>query len=80
MKIVSVISSYRLVFKILTLAIVLTAWVYAPPRVAANPFAWCEEMGCVEWDAQNGCTATMFCCLFNDGGTMCWRNGVLVND
>lgn len=77
MKIAAVVSRYRLVLNILALAITLAAWVYAPPRVAANP-AWCEEMGCVDWDAQNGCTATMFCCLFNDGGTMCWRNGVLL--
>lgn len=78
MKIVSVISRHRLVINILTLAIALIAWVHAPSRVAANPGTWCEDMGCVEWDAAHGCTATMFCCLFNDGDVTCWRNGEIV--
>jgi hypothetical protein len=77
MKSSSILSRYRLVINLLALVIALTAWAYAPPPVAANP-AWCEEMGCVEWSAESGCTATMFCCLFNDGGVMCWQNGQLV--
>ena len=79
MKITSSLSRYRLFINILVLAVALTAWAYAPPPVAAVDPAWCEEMGCVEWSAEKGCTATMFCCVFNDGGSMCWRNGVLVN-
>ena len=69
----------RLSIKIFVLVVLLAAWVYVPPQAAAVPPAWCEEMGCVEWSAENGCTATMFCCVFNDGAVMCWRNGVLVN-
>ena len=76
MKIASILSRYRLLMRIRVLA--LAAWLSAPRPVAiANP-AWCEEMGCVEWSAEKGCTATMFCCVFNDGAVMCWRNGVLV--
>ena len=78
MKIASVLSRYRLLINILALGLALTAWVYAPSPVAADS-AWCEEMGCVEWSAEHGCTATMFCCLFNDGGVMCWRNGKLID-
>ena len=79
MKIASVLSRYRLLIIILALVVALVAWVYEPPPIAAVDSAWCEDMGCVEWSAEKGCTATMFCCVFNDGGVMCWRNGVLVN-
>ena len=77
MKVTSILSHYRLIMNILALALALVAWVCAPPPVAATP-TWCEEMGCVEWSAEKGCTATMFCCVFNDGSVMCWRNGVPV--
>jgi len=70
---------HRLSINILVLVALLAAWVYASPQAAAVPPVWCEEMGCVEWSLETGCTATMFCCVFNDGSAMCWRNGVLVN-
>jgi hypothetical protein len=69
---------HRLSISILVLVVLLTASAYTPPQVAAVP-VWCEEMGCVEWSAEKGCIAEMFCCVFSDGGVMCWRNGVLVN-
>ena len=78
MKITSIFSHYRLSIKILVLVLALVTWVYTPPPVDANP-AWCEEMGCVEWSAEKGCSATMFCCVFNDGSATCWRNGVIVD-
>ena len=77
MMITSTIRRHRLLINVLALALCLAAWAYGPPPTGANP-AWCEEMGCVEWSAEKGCTATMFCCVFNDGRVMCWRNGVLV--
>ena len=79
MKTASVLSRKRLSINVLVLVVALIACVYAPPPVAEVAPAWCEEMGCVEWSVEKGCTATMFCCVFNDGGVMCWRNGVLVN-
>jgi hypothetical protein len=78
MRIASIVSR-RLSINVLLLVVLLTALVYAPPQAAAVPPVWCEEMGCVEWSLETGCTATMFCCVFNDGAAMCWRNGVLVN-
>ena len=69
---------HRLSISVLVLVILLTGSVYAPPQATAVP-ARCEEMGCVEWSVEKGCTAEMFCCVFNDGAVMCWRNGVLVN-
>lgn len=79
MRISSILSHWRRVIYILAFATALIAAIYSPPPVTADP-ARCEEMGCVEWSAEKGCTATMFCCVFNDGGVMCWRNGVLVTD
>lgn len=78
MKITSILSRYRLSIKLLVLSLTLVACVYIASPAAANP-VWCEEMGCVEWSQEHGCTATMFCCVFNDGGAMCWRNGQLVD-
>ena len=78
MKISSILSRYGLYIKFLILGLALTVWASVPAPAAASP-TWCEEMGCVEWNAQNGCTATMFCCVFNDGSVTCWRNGVLLD-
>jgi len=81
MKIASVLSRYRLLVNVVALALALSALAYAPPPAFADP-ARCENMGCVEWSAENGCTATMYCCVFDeqgtDGGVMCWQNGQLV--
>jgi hypothetical protein len=77
MKIQSVLSRYRLLTSVLALALALGALAYSPQPALAAPE--CQEMGCVEWSVQTGCTATMFCCTgFSDGGYLCWRNGVLV--
>ncbi len=77
MRVTSILSRYRLITNVLALCVALTALVYSQPHALAEP-AQCQEMGCVEWSAENGCTATMFCCVFDDGGVMCWQNGNLV--
>ncbi len=81
MNIASTFSRYRVLVNTLALALALIAWAYAPPPASANA-VWCQNMGCVEWSAENGCTATMYCCVFDtkgtDNGVMCWQNGELV--
>jgi hypothetical protein len=66
----------RLSIHVLVLVVLLTTLVSAPPQTAAVPPVWCEEMGCVEWSLETGCTATMFCCVLMmgpqcAGGTVC---------
>lgn len=59
MRIASIVSR-RFSINVLLLVVLLTALVYAPRQAVAVPPAWCEEMGCVEWSLETGCTATMF--------------------
>jgi hypothetical protein len=70
MKILSVLSRYRLVVNPGGLALVLTAWAYAPPSVVADP-GWTCETGCVNWDARFGCLEYMTCCVNDQGGWFC---------
>jgi hypothetical protein len=77
MKIQLIRSPFRLLINTLALGFALGALAYSPKAAFADP-AQCQEMGCVNWSAEKGCTETMFCCVFNDGSYMCWKNGVLV--
>lgn len=65
-------SHSRFVSIAFALVIAFVALGYSPPPASSNA-AICEE-GCVNWNAQQGCVEVMLCCLFNDGGVMCWKN------
>jgi hypothetical protein len=60
-KIKSTLSRYRLVVNLLALAIALGALASSPPATHADDVI-CDE-GCIEWNAQNGCTKMMSCCV-----------------
>jgi hypothetical protein len=60
MKILSLVFRYRLLVNIFALALALGTLAATP--VAAD-FGWICSTGCVDWDAQNGCTRSMECCV-----------------
>jgi hypothetical protein len=62
-------SRYRLLTNILVLALALGALAASPsPAYASNPV--CSD-GCVAWDAQNGCTTMMSCCVNGPDDWVC---------
>lgn len=62
MKMATILSRHRLLLtNVMALALVLCALAFAPAAAFADDII-CDE-GCVAWDAQNGCTKMMSCCV-----------------
>lgn len=60
MKLTSFLSHHRLAIRVLALAIALSALALTPTVNAQEVIC---DTGCVAWDAQNGCTKYMSCCV-----------------
>src|ERR1041385_2766825 len=60
MKLTSFLSHHSLVVRVLALAIALSALALTPTVNAQKVIC---DTGCVAWDAQNGCTRYMSCCV-----------------
>ena len=63
-------SHYRLLTKVLALALVLGALALSPPAAVGNAGWTCED-GCWAWDSQNGCTQPVTCCASTRGAWFC---------
>jgi hypothetical protein len=71
MKSPGALSHYRLLTtKVFALALVLSALIFLPPDAAAEGDWFCET-GCINWNAQQGCTEYMTCCVNDRGGYFC---------
>ena len=69
----SLLARYRLLTSVLSLAVMLGALYSSPVAMAAMD---CELMGCVDWNAQTGCTVYSYCCVdFSSGSYACWNIG-----
>jgi hypothetical protein len=62
MKPTSFLSHHRLAVRVFALAIALSALALTPTVNAQKDGVVCDT-GCVAWDAQNGCTRYMSCCV-----------------
>ena len=60
MKLTSLLSHRRLLFNVLALALAVSALVLTPTASAVGVIC---DTGCVAWDAQNGCTRYLSCCV-----------------
>jgi hypothetical protein len=75
MKILSVVSRYRLLVNILALTLALGVLASSP--VAADEYVvpegggWTCEAGCWAWNAEQGCTREVMCCSHSDGRWFC---------
>lgn len=68
MKLTSFLSHHRLIVNVVVLVVALVALALAP---AANAQKTICETGCIAWDAQNGCTRYMTCCVASPNDWMC---------
>jgi hypothetical protein len=68
MRLTSFLSHHRLLVNFLALAVALGALALAP---AANAQKYICDTGCVAWDAQNGCTEYMTCCVASPDDWTC---------
>lgn len=69
MKLRSFLSHHRLLINVLALAFAIGA-LALPETANAQGKVICET-GCVEWDAQNGCTRYMSCCVASPNDWAC---------
>ena len=67
MQLTSIRTHRRLLFKVFALAVMLGALSLVP---VANAGGNCDT-GCVAWDAQNGCTVYMTCCVNSPTDWIC---------
>ena len=68
MKIKSLFSHHRLLVNIIALAVAIGALAFAPTADAQGVIC---ETGCVAWDAQNGCTQYITCCVASPSDWAC---------
>jgi hypothetical protein len=64
----SLLSHRRLLVNLLLLIIAISALAFTRPANAQN---YVCDTGCVSWDAQNGCTQYMTCCVASPSDWIC---------
>ncbi len=73
MKTKSILSRYRVLTLVITLALTMAALAPSPAAadVALVADGWQCEDGCWSWDVDNGCTQPVTCCANSNGSWFC---------